>query len=332
MIDLRSDTVTKPSKEMKEYMINAPLGDDVYKEDPTVNKLEKLVAKLSKKESTLFVPSGTQSNLIALLCHCDRGDEYICGQDAHLYKYEAGGAATLGGIQPQPIEFEKDATLDLKKVKNKIKPLDNHFANTKLLCLENTHHGQALDINYIKKAAAFSKEHKLKLHLDGARLFNALVSKNLKLKEVTKYFDSISVCLSKGLGAPAGSVLIGDKKFIKKARKYRKMLGGGLRQSGILAAAGIYALKNNIKDLEKDHILASFLAKKLSKISDIKIISNHTNMLFIEVVNSDELKAYLKKKGILIGGYDNLRVVIHRDITKEDIEKVVKVFETFYNK
>ena len=330
IIDLRSDTLTQPDKKMKEFMFKAPLGDDVYGGDPSVNALEEKVAKLTKKEAALFVTSGTQSNLLALLSHCERGDEYICGQDAHIYKYEAGGGAVVGSIQPQPIEFEKDATLDLKKVKEKIKPKDNHFARTKLLCLENTHHGQVLSMDYLKKANKFAKKNNLLLHLDGARVFNAVVDLDVKLCDITKYFDSASLCLSKGLGTPAGSVLVGSKEFIKEARHYRKMIGGGLRQAGVLASAGIYALDNNIKDLKKDHKLAKHLAKELAKIDEITLVSNHTNMMFIQVNNENMLKDYLKQNNILISGYGKLRLVVHRDISKKDIEQVIKAFKTFY--
>lgn len=330
IIDLRSDTLTQPSVQMKEFMINAPLGDDVYGEDPTVNALEEKVAKLANKEAALFVTSGTQSNLLALLSHCQRGDEYICGQDAHIYKYEGGGASVLGSIQAQPIEFEKDATLDLKKVKEKIKPKDNHFARTKLLCLENTHHGQVLSLDYLKKANKFAKKNNLLLHLDGARVFNAVVDLDVKLSDITRYFDSISLCLSKALGTPAGSVLVGNKEFIDEARHYRKMLGGGLRQSGILAAAGIYALDNNVNDLKKDHELAKHLTNELKKIKGIKVLSNHTNMLFLKVKKEEQFKEYLKQNHILASGYGKLRLVVHRDINKYDVEKVIKVIKTFY--
>lgn len=330
IIDFRSDTVTKPSKKMKKFMFKAPLGDDVYKEDPSVNKLEKTIKKMAKKEAALFVSSGTLSNLLALLSHCKRGDEYICGQDAHIYKYEAGGGAVVGSIQPQPIEFEEDATLDINKIKEKIKPDDAHFAKTKLLCLENTHHGQSLSLDYIKEVSAFAKENKLLLHLDGARIFNALIEEDLQLDEICEHFDSISICLSKGLGTPAGSILLGSKKFIKKATNYRKMLGGGMRQAGILAAAGIYALKHNIQDLEKDHLKASLLSKELKKLKDIEVLSHHTNMIFIKVKNEDLLKKYLKENDILVGGsYNKLRLVCHRDISQEDIDKTIEVFKAF---
>lgn len=331
IIDLRSDTLTQPSKKMKEFMFKAPLGDDVYGEDPSVNALEEKVAKLTKKEAALFVTSGTQSNLLALLSHCNRGDEYICGQDAHIFKYEAGGGAVVGSIQPQPIEFEKDATLDLKKVKEKIKPKDNHFARTKLLCLENTHHGQVLSMDYLKKANKFAKKNNLLLHLDGARVFNAVVDLDVKLSDITKHFDSASLCLSKGLGTPAGSVLVGSKEFIKEARHYRKMIGGGLRQAGILASAGIYALDNHIEDLKKDHKLAKYLADELRKIEKITVVSNHTNMMFIQVEDENKLKKHLEKNNILISGYGKLRLVIHRDIKKEDVKKTILAFKSFYN-
>ncbi len=331
IIDLRSDTLTQPSKKMKEFMFKAPLGDDVYGEDPSVNALEEKVAKLTKKEAALFVTSGTQSNLLALLSHCNRADEYICGQDAHIYKYEAGGGAVVGSIQPQPIEFEKDATLDLKKVKEKIKPKDNHFARTKLLCLENTHHGQVLSMDYLKKANKFAKKNNLLLHLDGARVFNAVVDLDVKLSDITKHFDSASLCLSKGLGTPAGSVLVGSKEFIKEARHYRKMIGGGLRQAGILASAGIYALDNHIEDLKKDHKLAKYLADELRKIEKITVVSNHTNMMFIQVEDENKLKKHLEKNNILISGYGKLRLVIHRDIKKEDVKKTILAFKSFYN-
>ncbi|MBS9782497.1 MAG: low-specificity L-threonine aldolase [Arcobacter sp.] len=329
IIDFRSDTLTKPSKAMKDFMFKAPLGDDVYKEDPSVNELEKYVAKLAKKEAALFVPSGTQSNLLALLSHCERGDEYICGQEAHIYKFEAGGGAVLGSIQPQPIEFEKDASLDLKKVKEKIKADDFHFAKTKLLCLENTHNGKVLSLKYLKKASAFAIKNNLLLHLDGARVFNAVVELDVKLSDITKYFDSISICLSKGLGSPVGSVLVGSKEFIEKAKRYRKMLGGAMRQSGIIASAGLYALKHQVKDLKKDHENARLLADELKKLDKIKVISNDTNMLFIKTKNPKALLEYLKENGILISGYGKMRIVVHRDILKDDIKKTVEVFKKY---
>ncbi|MDP8161641.1 low-specificity L-threonine aldolase [Pasteurella skyensis] len=329
IIDFRSDTLTQPSAEMKKVMFNAPLGDDVYKEDPSVNKLEHYIAKLAHKEAALFVPSGTQSNLLALLSHCQRGDEYICGQDAHIYKYEAGGGAVLGGIQPQPIEFERDASLSLEKIKEKIKVDDFHFAKTKLLCLENTHHGQVLSLEYLKEVSQFAKKHHLLLHLDGARIFNAVVALDIELSDITQYFDSISICLSKGLGAPVGSLLIGSKSFIDTATRYRKMLGGGLRQSGILASAGLYALQHQVADLKKDHNNATLLATELNKLYKITVISHHTNMIFIQTAQPQKLLDYLKANNVLISGYGALRIVVHRDISIEDINQVIEIFKKY---
>lgn len=334
IIDLRSDTFTKPSEQMKKQMINADVGDDVYGEDPSVNALEDKIAKLTGKEAALFTTSGTQANLLALLSHCQRADEYICGQDAHLYKYEAGGASVLGGIQAQPIEFEKDGTLDLEEVKNKIKPNDSHYAISKLLCLENTHHGKVLPLEYLKQARDFTIKNNLLLHLDGARVYNAVVALDLEISDISKYVDSMSICLSKGLGAPIGSLLVGSKELIEKARRYRKMIGGGLRQAGYLAAAGSYALDNNIKDLKQDHLNTLELTNALKNIKEITILSNNTNMLFIDVDESisDKLVDFLKKRNIMISGYGQLRLVTHRDISKEDIQVVIETFNEFFKK
>lgn len=329
IIDLRSDTVTKPTKAMLECISGAKVGDDVYKEDPTVNELERKISQMANKEDALFVPTGTMSNLLALLSHCGRGDEYICGQDAHMYKYEAGGGAVVGSIQPQPIEFELDGSLDLEKVKEKIKPSDSHFAKSRLLCLENTHHGQTLSLKYLKKAYKFAQKHHLLLHIDGARVFNAAVYLDVPLSEITKYCDTISICLSKGLGAPAGSLLVGSTKFIAQARRYRKMVGGGMRQAGIIASCGIYALKNNIKGLANDHKNAKKLADTISELKHIKLLSNHTNMLFIQCKKEKELVEYLKTNGILISGYGKLRMVFHQDISSKQTQKVIEVFRAF---
>lgn len=333
-IELRSDTFTIPSKQMKEFMFDANVGDDVYGEDPSVNALEDKIARLTNKEAALFTTSGTQANLLALLAHCQRGDEYICGQEAHIYKYEAGGASVLGGIQAQPIEFQSDGSLDLREVKNKIKPDDSHFAISKLLCLENTHDGKVLSMEYLKKAKEFSLENNLCLHLDGARVFNAVVSLGVNISDISDCVDSMSICLSKGLGAPVGSLLVGSKEFIQKARRYRKMIGGGLRQAGYLAAAGSYALDYYIKDLEKDHDKAKRLSDALKDFEEITIISNNTNMIFIKVDEkyAQNLVAFLKQKNILISGYGQLRLVTHRDVTDEDIDIVIDAFGEFFNK
>ncbi len=336
IIDLRSDTVTKPTAKMREYMLTAEVGDDVCGDDPTVNRLEDLTADMFGMEASVFAPSGTQSNLIALLSHCQRGDEYIVGQQAHTYKFEGGGAAVLGSIQPQPLEFEKDGTLDLRKVKNAIKPDDFHFARTKILCLENTMSGKVLPLDYLTKARQFVNENNLKLHLDGARIFNASVKMDIDVKEISKHFDSVSVCLSKGLGAPVGSLLCGNKTLIKEARKWRKMLGGGMRQAGIIAAGGIYALENNVERLEQDHFNAQALAKGLSGIDELSIDMQdvQTNMVFVALKKKtvNELYRFLKSNGILVYNMNPVRLVTHMDFGEGDISFVIKKFKEFFNK
>jgi threonine aldolase len=331
-IDLRSDTVTKPVAEMKQAMFAAQLGDDVYGEDPSVNMLEKKAALLLGKEDAIFCSSGTQSNLIALMAHCDRGDEYIVGQDAHTYKYEAGGAAVLGSIQPQPISFDVDGTLNLDTVKRVIKPDDNHFAKTKLLCLENTIGGKVLPLNYLNQAKDLVDEYHLSFHLDGARLFNAVISQGVDVKQITTAFDSISICLSKGLGAPIGSVLVASAEIIAKARRIRKMLGGGMRQAGMLAAAGIYALDNHLHRLDDDHDNAQLLAQGLSAIEGITLHGcAQTNMLFLSAQKQPQLIDFLADKNIIISNGKVIRLVTHLDINSEDIVKVVTAVEEFYS-
>ncbi|MFQ3190460.1 MAG: threonine aldolase [Paraglaciecola sp.] len=331
-IDLRSDTVTKPSPAMKQSMLAAHLGDDVYGEDPTVNLLEKKVAALLDKEDAIFCSSGTQSNLIALMAHCDRGDEYIVGQDAHTYKYEAGGAAVLGSIQPQPILFDHDGSLNLDTVKSVIKPDDNHFAKTKLLCLENTIGGKVLPLAYVKEAKDLVDEYQLALHLDGARLFNAVVSQGVDVKKITTAFDSISICLSKGLGAPIGSVLVAGSDTIAKARRIRKMLGGGMRQAGMLAAAGIFALDNNIQRLVDDHNNATSLAQGLSAIEGITLWGcPQTNMLFLSAERQQQLVDFLADRNIIISNGKVIRLVTHLDINSDDVARVIIAVEDFYN-
>lgn len=337
MIDLRSDTVTKPTAEMRQVMSAASVGDDVYGEDPTVNELEAMMAEMTGCESALFVSSGTQSNLLALLSHCDRGDEYIVGQEAHTYKYEGGGAAIIGSIQPQPIEFEPDGRLDLHKVETKIKPDDFHFAKTKLLCLENTWNGKTLPMAYIKDAADFAHHNGLSIHLDGARLFNAAIKYNLHIRETTKYFDSVSICLSKGLGAPVGSVLYGTHEFIKKARRWRKVVGGGMRQAGIVAAAGIYALNHHIDRLAEDHRNAARLAEGLSRISaiDVDFPDNQTNMVFFSMdsARAPEFTEFMKANGILVMAMKKglFRLVVHLDISEKDIDIAIGRIQRFFD-
>jgi len=325
-IDLRSDTVTRPTDAMRTAMASAPVGDDVYGEDPTVNRLQEMVAGLLGMEEALFVASGTQSNLLAIMAHCGRGDEYIAGQAAHCYRFEGGGAAVLGSIQPQPLEFEADGTLDLAKVAAFIKPDDPHFARTRLLCLENTHSGKVLPLEYLARARGFSTENGLALHLDGARLANAAVCLNQPMNEISRHFDSVSLCLSKGLGAPVGSVLAGSRELVATARRWRKVLGGGMRQAGILAAAGIVALEEGIERLEEDHANARRLANGLAELGlPADPFEVQTNMVFLHLpqAKSARLVEHLRRRNILVSGRDTLRLVTHRDVSAEDIDTVI---------
>ena len=331
-IDFRSDTLTKPVAAMKQAMFAAELGDDVYGEDPTVNLLEKKAAALLGKEDAIFCSSGTQSNLIALMAHCDRGDEYIVGQDAHTYKYEAGGAAVLGSIQPQPLSFDADGTLNLDTVRRAIKPDDNHFAKTKLLCLENTIGGKVLPLNYLNQAKDLVDEYQLSFHLDGARLFNAVVSQGVDVKQITTVFDSISICLSKGLGAPIGSVLVASSEIIAKARRIRKMLGGGMRQAGMLAAAGIYALDNHLQRLDDDHRNAQSLAQGLATIEGITVHGcAQTNMVFFSAQKQQQLIDFLANKNIIMSNGKVIRLVTHLDVNSDDVANVITAVEEFYS-
>ena len=336
MIDLRSDTVTKPCKAMLAAMTQAKVGDDVYGEDPTVNTLETLCADMLGKDAAIFAPSGTQSNLLALMGHCQRGDEYIVGQQAHTYRYEGGGAAVLGSIQPQPVDNLADGSMDLAEVEKNIKTDDFHFAKTRLLCLENTHAGMALPMAYLKQSSQLCHSRNLAHHLDGARVFNAAVKHNIEVCQIADYFDSISVCLSKGLGAPVGSVLCGSETLIDNARRNRKMLGGGMRQAGILAAAGIFALENNVHRLADDHEKARHLAQGLSGIEEIKThySDSQTNMVFIEIIDpsKNDFVEYMKKQGILLSGRYNLRLVTHLDINDQDINLTIKKFKNYFSK
>ena len=333
MIDLRSDTVTQPCAAMRKAMAAAEVGDDVFEDDPTVNRLQAKLAEMAGHEAGLFMPSGTQSNLVALLAHCQRGDEYIVGQQAHTYKYEGGGAAVLGSIQPQPIDFELDGSLDLEKVAAHIKPDDFHFARTRLLALENTVSGVVVEQSYIKKARQFTIDKGLSYHLDGARAFNAVVAQNIELEALTGQFDSVSLCLSKGMGTPVGSVLCGDKSFIEEACKWRKMVGGGMRQAGILAAAGLFALEHNFARLKEDHENAAWLARQLHKVSaiDPDSIRQQTNMVFagLSDVSAGALSAYLAQHDILILRMNPLRLVLHKDLDRVDLEKFIEAIKAF---
>ncbi len=334
MIDLRSDTVTKPCPKMRQEMAMASVGDDVFGEDPTVNLLQEMTADMLGKESAIFAPTGTQTNLLALLSQCERGDEYIVGQQAHTYKYEGGGAAVLGSIQPQPIEFEPDGTLDLSRVSACIKPDDPHFAKTKLLALENTVSGKILPLEYLRKAEAFCNENKLLSHLDGARIFNASIASGVDVKKIAQPFHTISVSLSKGLGAPLGSLLVGNKDVISRARRWRKMLGGGMRQAGIVAAAGIYALNNNIQRLKEDHANTRFLADSLIHIKDLAINMNEvqTNMIFIDSPRegAENIVSFLKERGIIINPGKRIRLTLHLDISRDDVQVIASAFNEYY--
>ena len=332
-LDLRSDTVTQPSAAMRACALEVPLGDDVFGEDATVNALQKRCADELGFDAGLFVPSGTQSNLLALMAHCERGDEYIVGSDAHTYKFEGGGAAVLGSIQPQPIPQQQDGTLDLAAIASAIKPLgDPHFARTKCLTLENTWWGRVLPQTYIAEAAALAKQHNLAFHLDGARLYNAAVAQNIPACEIAKHFDSVSVCFSKGLGAPIGSMLLGSDKLISKARRWRKVLGGGWRQAGLLAAMANFALDNNVERLADDHRRASELAHALNDVSDIEVMGAFTSMVFITVPKErlEALASHMQRHSIKLSTSNSrIRLVLHLDIDDEDLVRIIEAFRSF---
>jgi threonine aldolase len=313
IVDLRSDTVTRPSPGMRRAMMEAELGDDVFGDDPTVNRLQGRAAEIFGFEAALLFPSGTQSNLAALMSHCQRGEEVILGQEAHSYRYEAGGAAVLGSIQPQAIANRPDGSLDLADVEAAIKPDDPHFARTRLLALENTISGRALSCSYLEEALRLAKKRGLSTHLDGARVFNAATQLRIKVKDLCAGFDSVSACLSKGLGAPAGTLLLGSMPFIEKARRARKILGGAMRQAGIIAAAGLYALENNVERLQEDHENAVRLAKGLQELA--LPVEQHTNMVFVRIPQET---------------VQGLRLVTHLDVDAAGIERAVSAFRGFF--
>ena len=332
ILDLRSDTVTQPCDKMRQLMADAHTGDDVYGEDPTVNSLEIFAAKLLNKEAAVFCPSGTQSNLMGLLSHCGRGDEYIVGAAAHTYLYEGGGAAVLGSIQPQPIVLNEDATMDLTALENAIKPKDVHFARTRLICLENTHNGRSLPKGYTQQVKSIANRYGLSMHLDGARLFNAVIDSQQSAAELVTDFDSVSICLSKGLGAPVGSVLVGSNELIQEARHWRKMLGGGMRQAGIIAAAGLFALEHNIERLAKDHRRAEILAQALAEIEGVELPLGkaYTNMLYVNV-NSDvrqKLDNLATSHHVLLPQGEKMRLVLHLDISDDDLNTIIHLFKS----
>ncbi|ASJ40606.1 threonine aldolase [Vibrio vulnificus] len=333
-MDFRSDTVTRPTPAMREAMANAIVGDDVYGDDPTVNELEAFAAKEAGFEAALFTTSGTQANLLGLMAHCERGDEYLCGQQAHNYRYEAGGAAVLGSIQPQPIENNPDGTLPFDKLTAAIKPDDSHFARTKLLSLENTINGKVLPLSYLQEARAFVDKHNLKLHLDGARVYNAATALDVPVRDIAQYFDSMTICLSKGLGAPVGSLLLGSKEYIAKARRLRKMVGGGMRQAGILAAAGKLALTEQVAQLKVDHANAKALAQGLSELPGVHVNPNfvQTNIVFAKLddgIDIDAIAQKLAKESIIITPGNPIRFVTHKDISRQDIDLFLEKLRFF---
>lgn len=335
MIDLRSDTVTQPTEAMRLAMSRAEVGDDVYGDDPTVNSLQDIAAEMFGFESALFTVSGTQANLLALMAHCERGDEYLCGQQAHNYKFEGGGAAVLGSIQPQPLINQLDGTIVLADIEAAIKPDDIHFARTRLLSLENTIAGKVLPQTYLANAQALAFHRGLKIHLDGARVANAAVAQNIPISDITAHFDSVSICLSKGLCAPVGSLLLGDERLIKKAIRWRKMLGGGMRQAGILAAAGKLALTEQVERLAEDHESATYFAQKLTEFAEFEVdlTTVQTNMVFATLaphIDAMLLAKRCQEAGILISPGRTIRFVTHKDVTRQDIDKVLNIFKLHF--
>lgn len=342
-VDLRSDTVTQPTIAMRAAMQAAQVGDDVFGDDPSVNALQEKIAAMLGFEAALFVPTGTQSNLCAILSHCQRGDEYIVGQMAHAYRWEGGGAAVFGSVQPQPLNHQPDGTLALSDIEAAIKPDDAHFARTRLLALENTLGGKLLPFDYVQQASALAKSKGLHRHLDGARLFNAAVAQaaqtsseaRTEARRIAQCFDSVSVCFSKGLGAPVGSALCGSKDFVARAHRIRKMAGGGMRQGGFLAAAALHALDHHIDRLADDHALARRLAAGLASIEGLQIEAPQTNILFVDLKGaakdqSAALLRHLASRGIQATGLYRLRFVTHLDVDAEGVDRAVAAIREFF--
>ncbi len=329
-IDLRSDTVTRPSPGMRAAMAAAAVGDDVYGDDPTVNRLQDAMADRFGFEAALFFPTGTQSNLAALMAQCARGDEYLVGQDAHTYRYEQGGAAVLGSIQPQPLDNEPHGGIAIERIAAAIKPDDLHFATTRLLALENTMGGKVLPVSYLREATAFAHSRGLRTHLDGARLFNAVVKLRTDPRTAAAGFDSVSVCLSKGLGAPAGSVLVSSREVISAARRWRKALGGGMRQAGILAAAGLYALEHNVERLAEDHDNAAYFADGLRDLG-YEVEAPQTNIFYVDIParRAAPLSEHLSRRGILASVAPRTRLVTHLDVSRAQIDSALRAFREF---
>lgn len=330
MIDMRSDTVTQPSAGMRAAMAAAEVGDDVYGDDPTVNRLQSVMAERFGHEAALFFPTGTQSNLAALMAHCGRGDEYLVGQEAHTYKYEQGGAAVLASIQPQPLEHEPHGGIAIERIAAAIKPDDLHFARTRLLALENTIGGRVLPAAYQHEVTAFAHAHGLATHLDGARIFNALVKSGIDERTAVSGFDSVSVCLSKGLGAPAGSVLLGSRDLIGDARRWRKALGGGMRQSGILAAAGLYALEHNVERLAEDHENAASMAAGLGDLG-WEVQPPQTNIFYVSIParQVQPLENHLSRRGIRASIGARTRLVTHLNLSRAEVATVLDAFRDY---
>lgn len=337
-IDFRSDTVTKPTQEMLLAMSNAEVGDDVLKDDVTMNLLEKEAAEVMGKEAALFVPSGTMGNLVALLIHCGRGEEVILGSESHIFYYEAAGASAIGSISFKTLDEDEDGQWDLTKVKKAIRVDDIHHPVTKLLCLENTHNrrgGIVLDPKYVEAVTQIAKENGLATHLDGARIFNAATYLKCDVKELTKHFDSVQFCLSKGLGAPVGSLLVGTKEFIARAIRIRKMLGGGMRQVGVLAAPGLISLHKMSKRLQEDHDLCLTLAKGLMKIPGLKLDLSkvHTNIVYVDTEGTgktgQEVMNILNEAGVKLFSTDlyKIRFVTHHQVHIEDVEKALEIIK-----
>ncbi len=327
-LDLRSDTVTQPGPAMREAMARAEVGDDVFGDDPTVNRLQASAAERLGFEGALFFPTGTQCNLAALMTWCQRGDEYLVGQQAHTYVHEGGGAAVLGSIQPQPLEHEPDGTISLARIEAAIKPRDDHYARTKLLALENTFGGRALSMQFMREATALAKAKGLVRHLDGARFFNATVKLGVAPRELAGLFDSVSVCLSKGLGAPAGSLLLGAAEYLKEAHRWRKVLGGGLRQVGVLAAAGQYALDHHVERLKDDHDNAAALAEALQGLPGVTVEAPSTNIVWLKVAApavAAKLGPALTAQGVLTTGASTMRLVTHLDVSREDVLRAASI-------
>jgi threonine aldolase len=364
VVDLRSDTVTQPTAAMRAAMVAAPVGDDVFGDDPSVNALQETIAGLLGFEAALFLPTGTQSNLCAILAHCQRGDEYIVGQMAHTYRWEGGGAAVLGSVQPQPLAHQPDGTLALADIEAAIKPDDAHFARSRLLALENTLGGKLLPFGYVQQATQLARDRGLSRHLDGARLFNAAVAQALAVRSeraetlagssegsartqtlyagavaearrIAQCFDSVSVCFSKGLGAPVGSALCGSRDFIARAHRIRKMAGGGMRQAGLLAAAASHALAHHVERLAQDHALARRLAEGLAGIEGLQVEAPQTNILFVDLTGaarerSAALLAHLKARGLLATGLYRLRFVTHLDVDAAGVDRAGAAIREFF--